>query len=135
MASSLKPNIRTYVANGTIPPLSFVKFDTSSPATSKQPRVVSCTSGAADGIAQNETAAKFSLGDEVEVAFPGGWPKNTIGVTVNTSNSIKPTTAGVGIVTNAAGDHVGATAVEGGVTGDVIGVNVVKFEKYNADAT
>jgi hypothetical protein len=133
MASSIKPLVRTYVANGAIPAYSFVKFDTSAPASAKNPRVVSCTSGAADGIAQNQTAA--ATGDEVEVAFPGGGALLTIGGNVSVSNSLKPTTAGKGIATTSAGDHVGAKAVEGGASGDVIGVNVVSFEKYNGDAT
>lgn len=134
MASNIKQNMRTYKASGAIPPYSFIKFDTStSPFTTKVPGIQTCTSGAADGISQNDVAA--AAGDEVEVAFPGGGGKLTIGGTISAGNSIKPTTAGVGIATTTAGDHASASAVEGGVTGDIIGVNVVKFEKYNADAT
>lgn len=133
MASSIKPLVRTYVAAGVINPFCFVKFDTTAPATGKNPRVVVCESGAADGIAQNEVAT--AAGDEVEVAFPGGGAKLKLGGTVTVSNSVKPTTGGVGIATTSAGDHVGAHAVESGVSGDVIGVHVERFEKYNGDAT
>jgi hypothetical protein len=133
MASNQKQNVRSYQANGTIKAYSFVKFDTTAPASAKNPRVVACASGKADGISQNDVDA--ALGDFVEVAFPGGGAKLTISGSVNPGQSLKATTSGYGIVTTTAGDHVSARSVEGGASGDIIGVNVINYEKYNADAT
>ncbi len=133
MASAFKPNAKTYVANGAINPLGFVKLDTTSPASAKNPRVVVCESGQAIGIAQNDVAA--ALGDEVEVALLGGGAKVKAGGSISAGNTLKPTTGGVAIVCASAGDHVGARAMEDGSSGDIIGAHVEHFEKYNADAT
>ncbi len=132
MASAFKPNVRTYIARGTVPPYSFVKLDSTAPSTTKNPGVVSCTSGASHGISQND--ASVTSGQEVEVALPGGGALLKVGGSVSLGNTLMPTTAGVGIVTTTAGDHVGARAYEAGATNDIIGVHVVQFEKYNGDA-
>jgi hypothetical protein len=58
----------------------------------------------------------------------------TLGGTVNVNESIKPTTAGAGIATTAAGDYAGAAASEGGVSGDIIAVEVIRDQKFSADA-
>jgi hypothetical protein len=133
MASSIKPLVRTYVANGTIPAYTFVKFDTTAPASAKNPRIVIAEASAAScGIAQNASSA--SSGDEVEVAFPGGGALLKLGAGVSVGQTIMPMAGGVGTPTTAAGDHVGARAVEGGSTSDIIGVHIVQFEKHNSDA-
>jgi hypothetical protein len=130
MASSIKPLVRTYKSSGAIKANSFVKFDTTS--SSKNPTIVQCTSGMPIGISLNDADA--SSGDEVEVAFPGGGARLKISGTVTMGNSLKATTNGAGIATTTAGDAVGARAMESGVSGDIIGVHVEHFEKYNSDA-
>jgi len=133
MASSSTPRIRTYKAGGAINPLSYVKLSTSSPGSTKNPVVVQC--GAGDrpiGIAQNDSAA--ASGDEVEVALPGGGARLTIKGTVASGNFIKSDANGYGIATTTAGDAYGAQAVEDGVTTDILGVEVIIGEKYNATA-
>jgi len=131
MASSSKPRIRTYKASGVIKAFSFVKYDSGS--NIKNPTIVQCESGNAIGISQNDTDA--ASGDEVEVALPGGGALLKLAGTVALGNSIKPTTDGAGIATASAGDPMAAYASEGGASGDVIGVEVTRGEKHNADAT
>jgi hypothetical protein len=131
MASAYEPKVRTYIASGAIKARSFVKFDSSS--NKKNPTIVQCESGASIGISANDDDA--ASGDSVEVCLPGGGAVLKIAGSVDLGNSIKPTTDGSGIVTASAGDSVGAMAVEGGLTGDLIGVHVVHGEKYNASAT
>jgi hypothetical protein len=128
MASSIKPLMRTYKAGGAINPYSFVKFSTSSPGSSKNPAVVQC--GAGDrptGVAQNASAA--ASGDEVEVAFVGGGALLNITGTVTPGDSLKSDSSGYGIRTTSDADEVGAFAVEGGVSGDRIGVHVAFGQK------
>lgn len=134
MASSVKPLTATRTANGAINPLSFVKLDTTSPATGKNANIVQC--GANDspyGIAQNEGLG--AAGDSIEVAVIGGGGRLTLSGTVTAGQSIKSDSSGYGIAATAAGDRIGAEAVESGVAGDFIGVHVNRFEKHNADAT
>jgi hypothetical protein len=133
MASSLKPQVKSYKAGGAINPRSFVKFTTSSPYSNKNPGVVQC--GAGDrpcGIAQNEVAA--ASGDTVEVAFPGGGGLLHIAGTVSPGDMLKSDGSGYGIRTTTAGDAYGAQAEEGGASGDDIGVTAMVGEKYNATA-
>lgn len=130
MASNSAPRIRSYRTSGVVPAYSFVKFDSGS--ADKDPTVVVCESGRSLGIGQNSASA--ASGDTIEVALPGGGAKLKLGGTVPLMQSIKPTTAGVGIVTASDADYIGAMAVEKGVSGDIIGVEVVHGQKASADA-
>lgn len=130
MASCSDPRIRTYRASGTIPARRFVKLDTGS--ADKDPTVVVCESGRALGISMNDS--DVTTGNSVEVALPGGGAVLKLAGTVSLGQSIKPTTGGKGVVTASAGDYAGAFGVEKGVDGDEIGVEVVRDQKYSADA-
>ena len=128
MASSFQPKLRSYVSSGVIPAYSFVKLA----GADKNPTVVVCESARAYGISQND--AQIPSGTPVEVALPGGGALLKIAGNVALGNSLKATTAGAGIATTTAGDYSGAVAVEAGVSGDIIGVHVVRDQKYSADA-
>lgn len=133
MAASFKPNAKSYKANGAIKANSFVKLDTSSTNT-KNPGIVAAGAGDAIlGVSLNDSDA--ASGDEVEVGLPGGGARLKISGTVLLNQSIKATTNGYGIVTTTAGDKVGAMAIEGGLANDIIGVHVIRGEKYSSDAT
>lgn len=128
MASSIKQLTRSYVAGGAINARSAVKFSTSSPGSAKNPCVVQCGAGErACGIAQNESAA--STNDTVEVAFVGGGAVLHVAGTVNPGDSLKSDGSGYGIRTTADADEVIAFAVEGGSSGDDIGVHVANQQK------
>ena len=130
MASCSKERIRTYVASGAIPAKAFVKLDTSS--NGKKPTVIVCTSGRAIGISQNDSAA--ASGDPVEVALQGGGAMVVLAGTVALGQALKATTGGAAIVTASDADYVSAIAVESGVTGDEIAVEVVTGQKASGDA-
>ena len=72
--------------------------------------------------------------DAAEVALIGGGALLKINETVTAGQYLTSTSTGLGEVADAAGEHVGAIAMDDGVQNDVIAVEVVCFEAYNSDA-
>lgn len=73
------------------------------------------------GIAQNTASASGHL---VEVAIQGGGAKGLLGETVSAGEDLVAHTDGTLVKPNAEGDQIIARAVEGGVAGDLISVEV-----------
>lgn len=73
------------------------------------------------GIAQNTAEASGSL---VEVAIQGGGAKGLLGETVSAGEDLVSHTDGSLVKPNASADEIIARAVEGGVSGDLVAVEV-----------
>ena len=123
---------RSYIAGGNVAPSVFVTPDTSVVGG----QVVQA--GAGDkvfGISQPGTRQAPLAGlDDGFCAIAGqglmvldakdvGWLQ--IGGTVTFGDFLKPTTGGVGVTTTSDGDFYGARALESGVSGDLINVEVM----------
>ncbi len=74
------------------------------------------------GIALNDTT---TAEDKVEIALPGGGAKVLLADTVSFGDLITGDSAGKGVATVTAGDRYVAIAMEDGVVGDLIAVEVV----------
>jgi hypothetical protein len=73
------------------------------------------------GIAQVEVVGSGSV---VEIALQGGGAKALLGETVSAGNDLVSHTDGSLVKPNAAGDEIIARAMEDGVSGDLIAVEV-----------
>jgi hypothetical protein len=117
MASHATPRIDGFLAEGDLSAKQFffVVFGATDDA------VVSAGAGVAPiGILQNAPTA----GKPAEVAKAGGGAKLKLSGTVTRGDFVKSDTTGTGLAaTN--GDKYGAQAMQSGVTGDVIAVEVV----------
>lgn len=120
MASHSQPRVLAFYASAAIPAFTVVKggADKShvSPASAATDKVI--------GIAQNEVTAS---GDTVEVAIQGGGAKAKLGGTVAFGDFLASNGSGALVATTTADDNVIAQAMQSGVSGDVIGVEVVSF--------
>jgi hypothetical protein len=74
------------------------------------------------GLAMNDTSAAE---DSVDVALPGGGAAGLLGGTVSFGDLLTADSAGKLVATTSANDKIVAQAMEDGVVGDIIGVNVV----------
>ena|SRR5579859_2244988 len=122
---------RSYIAGGNIAPSVFVTPDTTVPGgqvvqAAATDKVVGISQpgtrqaplpGLDDGYCAIATQG-LVVYDENDVC----WLQ--IGGTVTVGDFLKPTTGGVGITTTTDGDFYGARALESGVSGDLINVEV-----------
>ena len=76
------------------------------------------------GIAQNVVSA---VEDTVEVAIQGGGAKGLLGGTVAFGDFLTSNASGALVATTTGGDRVVAVAMQDGVSGDLIAVEVVNF--------
>lgn len=118
MASTREPMIETYLADGVIAKGSAVKAGTDKSHVA----IGAANTDRCLGIAQSASAAAE---EEIEVAGPGGGAKALLGETVVAGNDLVSHTDGTLVKPNADGDEVIARALEGGVSGDLISVDVV----------
>ncbi len=119
MASSSAPKIYAFSSASAITKGKAVK---SGSATDDNAVVVAAAkTDLSIGIIQNTSAA----GGIAEVALPGGGGKALLGGTVAVGDKLAPTTDGTLIATTTAGDNYIAVAMQDGVVGDVIGVEIV----------
>lgn len=117
MASSSQPRIIAYTAGGAIPKGSAVK-------KGADDQTVICGSANTSkvlGIAQNTAAS----GGVVEVAIQGGGGKGLLGETVSNGNLLVSHTDGSLVMANTIGDHLIAKAMQAGVAGDMIDVEII----------
>ena len=127
MASTTEPRIYTYISDSaTIAKGSAVKIGTDN----KHVAIGAANTDKCFGIAQNAITA---IGQMVEVAEIGGGAKAKLGEGVSAGAYLVSHTDGTLVKANTAGDHVCAFAKEDGSTSDLIAVEVVAFEAYNAE--
>lgn len=118
MASSSTPRISSFLAAAAIAKGVAVKAG----ADKSHVAICSAKTDKSIGIVQNAgTAAE----DVLEVALQGGGAKALLGGTVSFGDLLAPTTDGSLIATTTANDRVIAMAMEDGVVGDLIGVEVL----------
>ncbi len=92
-------------------------------------RTVTFATAASDqpiGILQNDPTS----GNQAEVAGNGGGAFLELGGTVTAGALLTASAAGAGIASTTAGDKVVATALEGGVIGDQIAVEVTIHDNH-----
>lgn len=121
------------IANGNIAPSVFVKLD-----TSNEGRVVVCGANEAPwGISQPyerrhsllEDGYAAVAGQNINVIGPGDDEALLrLGGTVTVGAHLKSDASGYGVVASTDKDHVGAIALQAGVSGDLIRVKPVRFD-------
>ena|SRR3990167_2965696 len=127
MASYAEPRLKSYLADADLSALqyTFVKLGTDEKHVAAQ-----TTKGGKNlGILMN----KPTSGQEAVVALPGGGAKLKVSETVAQLDYLISGTAGKGEQADAAGQHVGAMAHDAGVTNDIVAVDVVAFESFDAN--
>lgn len=118
MASSSEPKIYSFLSAAAIAKGVAVKAG----ADNNHLAICSAKTDKSVGITQNsQDAAEKTL----EVALPGGGGKALCGGTVAVGDLLAPTTDGSLIATTTAGDTYIARAMQAGVVGDIIGVEIV----------
>ena len=127
MASSSQPRYLAFLADGAIAKGKAVKIGTDR----KHVAVGAANTDKCIGICMTEDVSAAE--DQVEVAMQGGGAKGLLGETVTAGHYLVSHTDGSLVKANAAGDHVVAMALEGGVSGDLIAVEVVAFEAVDAE--
>lgn len=126
MSTQLEPKIQSFKSSGVIAPNTFVKFGAT------KDLVAACgLNERAIGIAQNN--ANTADGDSVEVVVAGG-AKLKCAETIALGKFVTSTAAGLGEVADAAGEWVGAIAMEDGLVNDIIGVRIEGFQAVASDA-
>ena len=118
MASSSEPRIGAFLVGAAIAKGKFVKAGSSR----KYVAVCSAATDKIVGITQNATTAAE---DTAEVALPGGGAKVLLGGTVSFGDLLTSDGSGQAIATTTAANRYGAVAMEDGVSGDIIGCEVV----------
>jgi hypothetical protein len=118
MASSSEPKVYSFLAAAALAKGKAVKAG----ADNAHLVVSAAKTDLSVGIVQNTVTAAE---DTIEVALPGGGAKALLGGTAAVGDLLAPTTDGRLIVTTTAGDRYIAMAMEAGVIGDMIGVEVV----------
>lgn len=127
MSSSRAPIIEVYLADAAISKGMAVKMGTDFKHVAKS----SANTNHHIGIAQSApTAAE----DQVEVAMPGGGAKALLSGTVAIGDFLTGHTDGGLVVCDGAGDVVIAQALQAGVSGDLINVQVVMFVASGSNA-
>lgn len=118
MASTSTPRIGTFIAEASITKGKAVKFG----AVDENHVVLGAlNTDRCKGIAQSTASAS---GVYLEVALPGGGAKALLGETVVAGNDLVCHTDGTLVLPNNANDEIIARAQEGGVSGDLIAVEV-----------
>jgi len=79
------------------------------------------------GICQTEAGQVSAVEDPLEIALPGGGAMALLNGTVTDGNEL--TFDGTGYVEAASGDFVSAKAMQGGVSGDLVAVEVMAYFK------
>lgn len=120
MASHSTPRIITVIADGSIAKGKAVKVG--SGYLAGHVRIGAANTDRCYGLAQVEATAS---GDYLEVAIVGGGGKALLGETVSAGEDLVSHTDGSLVKPNAAGDEIIARAVESGVSGDLISVEVI----------
>lgn len=120
MAVSSTPRIVTFVAAASVAKGSAVKF---SDSTGDFVIVGAANTDRCVGVAQNEATASGQL---VEVALPGGGAKGKLSETTSAGNDLCSHTDGTLAIVNASGDQIIGIAMEDGVAGDLINIEVYK---------
>jgi len=118
MAVSSEPRIYAFLAGGAVPKGSAVKFG----SDDEHVVVGAANTDRCFGIAQNAAAAAE---DELEIAIHGGGAKGLLSETVTRGDFLVSHTDGSLALPNADGDVIIAQAMESGVVGDLINVEVV----------
>lgn len=128
MAVSSKPRLRTFKSEGVIRPYRAVKWGTAND------QMLECDANEKGmGIYQGEES--LAAGDFGEIAIQGGGGLLEVSETVAKGKFLTPTADGIGEVVDAANEYYNAIAQESGVSGDIIGVEVIgATESVSSDA-
>lgn len=118
MSSHSEPRIYAFKADAAVAAYLIVKGGTDKDHVAK----ATAATDKLIGIQQNEST---TAEDKVEVAIAGGGAKLKIADTVAVGDRLTADSAGKGVVTTSNADKIIAIAMQDGVTGDVIGVEVV----------
>lgn len=119
MASHSSPKIYAFIADASVTKGKAVKV--ASGYLAGHVRVGAANTDRCIGIIQNTPTAS---GDVAEVALPGGGAKALLGETVSAGEDLVSHTDGTLVKPNASGDEIIARAVESGVSGDLVSVEV-----------
>lgn len=119
MAAHSEPRIYAMIADASIAKGKAVKV--ASGYTNGHVNLGAANTDRCYGIAQNTASAS---GQVCEVAVAGGGAKALLGETVSAGEDLVSHTDGTLVKPNAEGDQIIARAVEGGVSGDLIPVEV-----------
>ena len=126
MASSSTPRIQIYKADGAIAKGKAVICGTDDDHVA----IGAANTSKCIGVLQSAAAAAEDL---VEVALPGGGGKGLLGETVSAGQLLVSHTDGTLYKVNSSGDRVIAMAMEGGVSGDLINIEVIVAVGTTAD--
>lgn len=119
MASHSTPRVQTFLADAAIARGKAVKIGTDKDHVA----VGAANTDQVVGICME---AVTTAEDKVEVALPGGGAPGLLGETVVAGDALVSHTDGSLVLPNALGDVVIAVAMEGGVAGDIIAVEVAR---------
>lgn len=127
---------RSYVANGNIGPSRFVKLDTTAPGKVLE----ATTNDKMCGISQAGTrrAPQTGIddgyaaiaGENIQVFEPGDVCWVEAGGTIAIDDRLEATTDGKAVTTTTDNDWVGAKALQSGVSGQLIKVEVLQVGRY-----
>lgn len=126
MASFTAPRIYTYKATAAVAKGKAVKIGASRDTVA----VASATTDRCIGLVQNGDVT--AAGDNVEVAIQGGGGLGLLAGTVAAGNDLTANASGALIKVATTGDEIIARAMEAGVSGDLISVEVLNGSKTNA---
>jgi len=132
MSQCKTPNYNTFKAAGDLSSYQyhFVKFNGTATANDDTVTVADLGSNPV-GILMNAPSA---AGDAALVACIGGGAKLLLGDTIGAGMMLKPDASGHGVGGTAAGDFIGARALQYGVVSDIIEVEVMGFTDHAGDA-
>lgn len=129
MSSYSNPRIKAFLVDADLSSYQyrFVKIGTD------EKHIALCgANGKAIGVLMSKDCSAAE--DTAEVALIGGGALLKINETVAAGKYLTSTSAGLGEVADAAGEHVAAYAMDDGVQNDVIGVELVCFQAQATDA-
>lgn len=124
MASNSAPRMLGFHASAAIAKGKAVTLDATGQIVTAANAVTDKSIGVAQSDAVSDGGSPASFGD-IEVAMPGGGGKGLLGGTVAAGDLLAPTTGGALIATTTENDRAIAMALEAGVSGDVIAVEVL----------
>ena len=128
MASYSTPRIKTFLAEGDLSAKQY--FFVGIGSNEKQIAVCSGSGAKSIGILMNKPSA---AGQAAEVAIVGGGALLKLAGSVTAMKYLCTDANGKGLVASSAGDHVGAFAMDDGVSGDLMAVEVVCMEAQGSD--
>ncbi len=120
MAASSSPRIQTFKSSAARAAFVCVKKG----ANDQTVAIASAATDKIIGVGQNVVAAIGSEFELSEVAINGGGAKIKLGGTVAVGDLVTSDASGFGVATTTANDRVVGVAMEDGVAGDVIGIEV-----------